>query len=243
MALSKWKWYPSSKSIERLSGLHPDLVMLVQYAWKKGNYDFTVIEGLRAVERQRMLFEKGATKTMNSRHLYGLAVDLAPIDPATKKITWSWDVFTPFGKNIKELAKELKIQIEWGGDWKSFKDGPHFQLPANTYPNDVRFMPWPYEEIAKIVDGLMPLGAAAGVTRNQNTGSSFAMATATENKDDFIQQGEWREWVDVVPAEASKTLLGEGWFTIDEDGRRLIFDEGEYTITTVKGKLVVTKKG
>jgi peptidoglycan L-alanyl-D-glutamate endopeptidase CwlK len=30
---------------------------------------------------------------------------------------------------MKQAAYELNIKIEWGGDWKSFKDGPHFQLP------------------------------------------------------------------------------------------------------------------
>ena len=41
---------------------------------------------------------------------------------------------TPLAAAMKRAAKELNIPIEWGGDWVSFPDGPHYQLPRKEYP-------------------------------------------------------------------------------------------------------------
>ena len=64
---------------------------------------------------------------MNSRHLTGHAVDLAPI--VDNKVSWDWKHFYPLAEAVKKAADEVKVKVEWGGDWKSFKDGPHWQLP------------------------------------------------------------------------------------------------------------------
>ena len=75
---------------------------------------------------------------MKSRHLTGHAVDLAALvdlDGNGKfDIRWDWPLYKTIADNMKEAAKRLKLKVEWGGDWKSFKDGPHFQLPWNEYP-------------------------------------------------------------------------------------------------------------
>jgi hypothetical protein len=117
----------SEKSRRRLEGLHPDLVSVVHRALQITPIDFVVIEGLRTKERQRYLFDKGATRTLNSRHITGHAVDLAPLKNG--KPSWNWDDYYPLSEAMKTAASELGIQVEWGGDWTSFKDGPHWQLP------------------------------------------------------------------------------------------------------------------
>lgn len=121
-----------AKSRERLNGVHPDLVRVVERAIKITDTDFTVIEGLRTVARQQQLVKAGASKTMRSRHLTGHAVDLAAF--VDGEIRWDWPLYAKIAKAVKQAAAELKIPIEWGGDWRSFKDGPHWQLPWKQYP-------------------------------------------------------------------------------------------------------------
>ena len=121
-----------SRSQINLRGINPDLRRVVERAIEITPVDFTVIEGLRTKERQRELVNKGASRTMNSRHLTGHAVDLAAwVDGA---ISWEWPHYHRIAAAMKQAAAELGIRIEWGGDWKSFKDGPHFQLPFKDYP-------------------------------------------------------------------------------------------------------------
>jgi len=128
----------SAKSRKKLAGIHPDLVALIERAIQITPVDFTVLEGMRTVDRQRQLVKRGASKTMNSRHLTGHAVDIAPFcdtdDDGKSEISWQWPDYYPLAKAVKRAAKELGIAIEWGGDWRSFKDGPHWQLPWKQYP-------------------------------------------------------------------------------------------------------------
>lgn len=119
-------------SLSRLDGVHPDLVKVVKLAIKITEVDFAVTEGLRTSNRQAKLVAVGASKTMRSRHLTGHAVDLAPY--VAGKIRWDWPLFHPLAKAMKEAAARLRVPIEWGGDWRTFKDGPHFQLPWKNYP-------------------------------------------------------------------------------------------------------------
>ena len=122
------KYKLGQRSLDNLKGVHPDLVKVVKRAIEITEQDFTVIEGTRTVARQRELVRQGASKTMNSRHLTGHAVDIAPWP-----ISWDWQRFYPIADAMKQAAKELDVEIEWGGDWESFKDGPHWQLPWAKY--------------------------------------------------------------------------------------------------------------
>ncbi len=115
-----------------LQGVHPDLVKVVERAIEITKQDFTVIEGLRTKARQKELVKKGASKTMNSRHLTGHAVDITPwVDGA---ISWDWKFYAEVKEAMFRAAKELDVPIEWGGNWASFRDGPHYQLPWDKYP-------------------------------------------------------------------------------------------------------------
>ena len=119
-------------SLARLFGVHPDLVKVVKHAITITPVDFGVTEGLRTLERQKALLAAKATTTLRSRHLTGHAVDLvAYLDG---KVRWDWPLYHEIAGAMKTAAKELGIQIEWGGDWQKFPDGPHFQLPWDVYP-------------------------------------------------------------------------------------------------------------
>lgn len=122
----------SQRSKDRLKGVHPDLVKVVEHAIEITTVDFAVLEGLRTPERQKVLKEAGASQTLNSRHITGHAVDLgAWVDG---EVRWDWPLYNQIAKAMKAAAAELNIPIEWGGDWRTFKDGPHFQLPRKEYP-------------------------------------------------------------------------------------------------------------
>lgn len=122
----------SRRSLNRLDGVHPDLVKVVSRAIELSEIDFGVIEGLRTLGRQRELVAAGASKTLDSRHLTGHAVDLAAY--VGSEVRWDWPLYNKIAEAMKAASTELGIPIEWGGDWKSFKDGPHFQLPRSAYP-------------------------------------------------------------------------------------------------------------
>lgn len=129
----KGKYSLSAKSLDRLKGLHPDLVKIVERAIEITDIDFSVGEGLRSITRQKELYQQGATTTMNSRHLTGHAVDLIALDE-DGKVSWDWKYYHPLATAMKQAAKEVGVSIEWGGDWNTFKDGPHYQLPWSKYP-------------------------------------------------------------------------------------------------------------
>lgn len=121
-----------SRSLKRLEGVHPDLVRVVKRAITLTPVDFTVLEGRRTLDRQKQLVAAGASKTMNSRHLTGHAVDLGAY--VAGSVRWDWPLYYKLAEAVKEAARLEGVPIEWGGDWKSFKDGPHWQLPWKEYP-------------------------------------------------------------------------------------------------------------
>lgn len=116
----------------KLSEVHPDLAKVVTMAADLTNTPFVVWEGIRTIERQREYVERGTSWTMNSRHLTGHAVDLVPLVDGQPQ--WLWPECRLIAKAMKQAAAELQVPIEWGGDWKRFPDGPHFQLPRASYP-------------------------------------------------------------------------------------------------------------
>ena len=122
----------SLRSKKNLEGVHPDLRKVVERALEITEVDFAVIEGLRTEKEQRELVAKGASRTMNSRHLTGHAVDLAAW--VNGSVSWYWHHYEKIAEAMKVAAEEMGVALEWGGSWSSFKDGPHFQLPWKEYP-------------------------------------------------------------------------------------------------------------
>ncbi len=115
-----------------LRGVHPDLVKVVKRAIEITTCDFEVLEGIRSLARQKQLVKAGASQTMKSRHLTGHAVDLVALVNGAAR--WDWPLYGQIATAMKKSAVELAVSLEWGGDWKTFKDGPHFQLAFKYYP-------------------------------------------------------------------------------------------------------------
>lgn len=126
------KFKLSQRSLDRLIGVHPNLVKIVKKAIEISEIDFMVVEGLRTLETQKEYVKKGVSKTLDSYHLkqksgYGHAVDLAPIQDG--KIDWNNIAqFNMVAKAMNQAAKEYGVDIVHGGDWKTFKDYPHYQI-------------------------------------------------------------------------------------------------------------------
>lgn len=133
----------NERSRNNLAGVHPDLVRVVELAASKCTVPMVVTEGLRTLERQKMLKAAGKSWTLNSRHLTGHAVDLVDADD------FGYDVpdMSAIAKAMKEAAAECDVPIVWGGDWKS-KDTPHFELDRRHYPAKGK-EPSPVQEAAK----------------------------------------------------------------------------------------------
>ena len=124
----------STRSKKRMDGVHPDLVEVAQLALELSPVDFGVSEGRRSLEKQRLMVKQGKSTTMNSRHLTGHAIDVyAWVDG---KVSWDMEYYKQIAKAFKKAAKKKKVKITWGGDWKSFVDGPHFELSWEDYPKD-----------------------------------------------------------------------------------------------------------
>ncbi|WP_319495994.1 M15 family metallopeptidase [uncultured Cohaesibacter sp.] len=130
----------SARDERLLIGVHPDLVKVIRRAAEISPVRFRVTEGTRTLSKQRQLVASGASKTMNSRHITGHAVDLTPLIDlnhdgkfSTKEL-YHWPSYYKLAPYLKQAAKDVGVSIEWGGDWRTFKDGPHWQLPWKKYP-------------------------------------------------------------------------------------------------------------
>lgn len=125
----------SRRSQSRLATVHPDLRRVFNRAISISPIDFTILEAVRSPRRQRQLLRSGATRTMKSRHLphpadgLARAVDVAPL--VAGRVRWDWPLYHRLAGIIKQAAEDEGVPIEWGGDWRTFKDGPHWQLPWN----------------------------------------------------------------------------------------------------------------
>lgn len=136
------KYVLSQRSRDRLVGVHPDLIAIIERAITLTKVDFTVGEGLRSLARQKELMAQGAnggkvvTITLNSRHLSGHAVDLQAV--VDGHVIWTPTYYTKIAEAMKKAASDLKIPLVWGGDWKGkagkLGDLGHFELPSKYYP-------------------------------------------------------------------------------------------------------------
>ena len=136
-------WKFGTRSEQNLYNVHPNLARVVRRALKFANKDFGVIDGLRSIEVQRSHVMSRKSRTMNSRHLHGCAVDLAVY--VDGKIVWEpEDVYEELARTMFQAAHVEGLVIEWGGHfgrfeqgrYKPFLDLVHFQLPKVTHPDD-----------------------------------------------------------------------------------------------------------
>ena len=124
------------------AGVHPQLIAVYQranqLAQQSGEVGIKIIDGVRTAAEQAQNVANGASKTMNSRHLvapngYSHAVDLTIPYDGKQSNARDWEQVRKVNGYIKQASQELNVPVEWGGDWKSFKDGFHFQLPWKQF--------------------------------------------------------------------------------------------------------------
>ena len=124
------------KSRMELTGVHPRLVDVVKFAIAYTEQDFRVVDGVRSVEEQRDLVERGASKTMASKHLrqadgYGHAVDLVPVVNGVPR--WEWPLIYPIVQAMHLASEKMNVPLVWGGVW----DRPLLSLASNMLPMEV----------------------------------------------------------------------------------------------------------
>ncbi|HGM5294470.1 TPA: M15 family metallopeptidase [Serratia marcescens] len=122
----------TARSEENLRGVHPDLVRVIRLALRYSLVPFSVSEGLRSMARQREMVRAGSSQTLRSRHLTGHAVDVVAMPAGV--VSWEWDCYAQIAVAVRRAARECGVNVEWGGEWKTLKDGPHFQLAFRDYP-------------------------------------------------------------------------------------------------------------
>ena len=151
---TKKKYVLSEASIEKMKGVHPKLIDLMKKAISDSPYDFKIVQGLRTAEYQNSLYQQGRTKpgkivtkldgyNRKSNHQaksdgYGHAVDIAVCGQYDQngnyvKCTTDAEMFdnkklVEISKHIKAVAKEMGLEIVWGGEWKTLYDTPHYEL-------------------------------------------------------------------------------------------------------------------
>jgi peptidoglycan L-alanyl-D-glutamate endopeptidase CwlK len=144
----------SKRSLARLEGVDEKMIRVVKTAITFSTVDFGVIQGLRTIEEQRELVAKGASQTMKSKHLDGLAVDLMAY--VGSRGSWELSLYDNIADAMKLAAIEEDVAIRWGAAWqipdirewdgtmqdamdnyidlrrsqgrRPFIDGPHFEL-------------------------------------------------------------------------------------------------------------------
>jgi len=110
----------SQRSLSKMDGVHPKLVETVTRAIELTKTDFGVIYGVRTIEEQKALFEKGASKTMKSYHLkqddgFGHAVDLMAY--VGSRGSWELNLYDDLADAMKAAAIETGAHIRWGAAW------------------------------------------------------------------------------------------------------------------------------
>lgn len=105
----------SQRSIDRMDGVDERLVACVKRAIELSEIDFGVTQGLRTIEEQEALVAKGASKTMKSKHIDGLAVDLMAY--VNGRGCWELNVYDEIADAMKAAAQELDVPIRWGAAW------------------------------------------------------------------------------------------------------------------------------
>jgi peptidoglycan LD-endopeptidase CwlK len=115
----------SAASYEQLAGVRPELVAVATLALSRSEIDFGITDGMRTIEEQKELVAKGASWTMNSKHLKGLAIDV--IAYVNGKGRWEGPLYEKIAEAFRSASADLDVPIVWGGSW-SQKDGCHFEL-------------------------------------------------------------------------------------------------------------------
>jgi peptidoglycan L-alanyl-D-glutamate endopeptidase CwlK len=186
----------NQRSLDNLTGVHPDLVRVVHRAAKAE--PFIVTEGLRNMKRQKELKAAGKSWTLNSRHLTGHAVDV--VDPDGK-----YDIpdMNHIAKAFKEAAEAEGVPIDWGGDWKS-RDTPHFELRWSAYPSSGVGVVTKAKEVAAKVVTSKTVVAVTGTAAGTAVSSTPVPAPSLPSPPDLSWFSGWKGF--------GETLMSLGTF-------------------------------
>ncbi|MCL6269329.1 M15 family metallopeptidase [Sansalvadorimonas sp. 2012CJ34-2] len=113
------------KSVQKQAQFLIHVTQLLQKAYE-ASFIVTGGELYRTVEQQKLYVRQGRSKTMNSRHLQRLAIDLnffIPDQEGKVRLTYEKSDLQAIGDYWESLHSDNK----WGGNWKKFKDTPHFE--------------------------------------------------------------------------------------------------------------------
>ena len=145
----------SAASLAKLEGVDTNLASVVKRAIQITLVDFSVIEGLRTVEQQRILVAKGASQTMDSKHITGRAVDLmAYVDG---RASWELNLYDDIALAMKYAATELKVKIRWGAAWNvpdltkwngTMEGAMNYYIDSKRKVNQRPFIDAPHFELA-----------------------------------------------------------------------------------------------
>lgn len=139
----------SRRSKERLNGVLPVIIEIIEEGIKDSPYDFGIPQygGLRTDQDQQELYAIGRTVDVGirkpvtyvdgvnkkSNHQakedgYGYAFDIYIYDHVKKKASWNVDKLSAVAIHLIKVAQKKGIELSWGGNWNRFKDYPHFEV-------------------------------------------------------------------------------------------------------------------
>jgi|TARA_S200002703_G_scaffold34395_1_gene29765 peptidoglycan LD-endopeptidase CwlK len=123
------------RSLERLEGVDERMVAVVKHAIGATKIDFGVICGLRTIEEQKALVAKGASQTMKSKHIDGIAVDLMAY--IGSRASWELNLYDDIADAMKQGAEAVGVEVRWGAAWNvpniaNWKGTEHTFYPKNA---------------------------------------------------------------------------------------------------------------
>lgn len=144
----------SQRSRNNLVGVRPELVSVVERAIQLTTVDFAVTEGLRTEAKQRELVAKGASQTMNSKHLTGHAVDLVAFIGG--RISWELNLYDEIAAAMRQAAIEHAVGLRWGAAWNipdirawkgTMEEAMHYYVDARRKLGQRPFIDAPHFEL------------------------------------------------------------------------------------------------
>ncbi len=103
------------RSEANLVGVDERIVRVVRRALRITEIDFAVHEGVRSLERQKKFVASGASRTLDSYHLTGDAVDLVPYVDGV--LRWEHALCNEVARAMFEASGQEGVRLVWGRVW------------------------------------------------------------------------------------------------------------------------------
>jgi muramidase (phage lysozyme) len=125
----RWNPDPVGNTPKELASVQPQLASVftrAQALAKADGIDLVVASGNRDEAKQQEAIALGWSQTKESNHIGGNAMDVWALKDGA--VTFDQGIQDKVSKYMKAAAQELGVSVGWGGDWRGFKDRPHFEL-------------------------------------------------------------------------------------------------------------------